>query len=312
MRNGEVPMVAPAPSVAENYTKLAPELSAHLHVIPHGTRPIVDKPLRFTPSSSDFRVIILGVLAPNKGLELFREVRAQLSTIAKIFLVGSGPEGKAFSSARITVVPQYEWEKLPEILAGIRPNVGLLLSQVPETFSYTLQELLELGIPTVATRIGSFQDRIEHGVNGFLCEPTADGVLRCLRELVEDTDLLQRVHTHLCRSRFRTVTDMLEDYEVLLKSNAPSAAAYFCSDLRKGNMALPESQELDRNRDRLFALAEADVRHLQQIMAGMLHSRSWKVTLPMRAAVQFARKTAALPKRVMGRIMRRPTTIDPS
>ena len=64
------------------------------------------------------------------------------------------------------MVTGYELGELPAILERIRPDLGLLLSIRLETFSYTLSELTELGIPVAATNLGSFRERIKHGETG--------------------------------------------------------------------------------------------------------------------------------------------------
>jgi glycosyltransferase involved in cell wall biosynthesis len=234
VKQNQITMIAPAPSVGDNYVRLLPDLAGCFRVIPHGTWPIASGPLALEPEGRGrLRVLILGSLAPHKGLALFQQIKDRLVEFAEVFLIGCGSYGEGFAGPGITVLPEYEWAQLPKILAEIRPDVGLLLSVVPETFSYTLQELFDLGVPPLATRIGSLQDRIEHGVNGFLCEPDPSDVLRSLRELAEDRAALSRVHARLCRRPARTVPEMLADYRELLASEAPSASAYFCPDARQ-------------------------------------------------------------------------------
>jgi glycosyltransferase involved in cell wall biosynthesis len=236
VKEDRITMIAPTSSVGDNYVRLLPDLAGRFRVIPHGTRPITSGPLELHPEARrPLRVVVLGSLAPQKGLALFQQVKDSLVEFAEVFLVGCGVYGEEFAGSRITVLAEYEWAQLPKILAEIRPDVGLLLSVVPETFSYSLQELFELGIPPLATRIGSLQDRLEHGVNGFLCEPDPADVLRVLRELAENREALARVHARLRLSPTRTVPEMLADYRELLASEVPSAPAYFCPDARRAD-----------------------------------------------------------------------------
>ncbi len=69
---------------------------------------------------------------------------------------------------------------------SIRPHAGMLLSIWPETFSYTLSELMRLGVPPVATRVGGFAERIIDGETGYLVEPTADDLVARLKQLDAD------------------------------------------------------------------------------------------------------------------------------
>ena len=142
--------------------------------------------------------------------------------------VGCGEYGREFEGlSHVVVIPQYNRKELPGVLRSIRPDLGLLLSVVPETFSYTLQELKNLAIPPVATRIGSFADRIEDGVNGFLCEAEPAAVVARLEQFNLERGLLAAAHEHLLGCRPRDTQEMVEDYERVLGLPALSARAYF-------------------------------------------------------------------------------------
>jgi hypothetical protein len=265
------------------------------------------------PSPPRFKVVVPGRLDRHKGLELFQQIREPLTAFAEVLLVGCGIEAEVLRGPGVNVILEYAWHDLPRILEGFQPDVGLLLSVVPETFSYTLQELMEMGIPPVATRIGSFEDRIRTGINGFLCEPTPAAVLACLRDLAHNRSALSKVHEHLGHSRFRTVAEMLQDYDAMLGIHGPSAAAYFCNDVRnRGFEHMSQSQSVGSPLiDRLIALAEVDIEqlhqditerdqtiaHTRQRLSSIETSRSWKLTSPVRKAAEFFRKAISLPGR---------------
>jgi hypothetical protein len=226
---GRVPIVAPSASVQRYYTELAPELKDCFQVIPHGVRRFETGPLQLDYSAGRrLRILILGSLAPQKGLDLFKEVQARLRSFADLYLVGCGEYGVEFEPlSGVVVVAKYDLQELPALLQSIRPDLGLLLSVVPETFSYTLQELLNLAIPPVAGRIGSFADSIEDEVDGFLydLEPTA--VIARLEGLNARRSLLAKVHEHLRARKSRGMQEMIADYEKLLGLAGLSARAYF-------------------------------------------------------------------------------------
>jgi hypothetical protein len=99
----------------------------------------------------------------------------------------------------------------------VAPHAGLLLSVIPETFSYTLSELLALGIPPVATAHGSFADRIVEGESGFLFPPEAAALVACVRALRDEPARLARVAAHLAaQPRPRSTRDMVADYHAVL------------------------------------------------------------------------------------------------
>lgn len=230
-----IPMIAPCESVAANYTRLQPELKPLFRVIPHAASrlPEAAVPVARGTASGRLKVLVLGSLALNKGRELVIELAPRLQSFADLFLVGVGPDGKRFGRQhRVTVIEHYDWRELPSIIAKIGPDLALLASVVPETFSYTLQELFDLKIPALATRLGSFEDRIEDGVTGFLCEPSAASILEQLRFLNENRDKLQNVRDALGRIAHRSIEEMVQDYRALLRPPPLSSRVYFCEDFR--------------------------------------------------------------------------------
>jgi hypothetical protein len=127
----------------------------------------------------------------------------------------------------VEIVERYERPRLPEILAGVAADAGLFLSIVPETFSFTLDECLGAGIPPVAVRVGSFEDRIEDGVNGFRCAPAVASVVAQLRRLAADRGLLARPRSELARRVPRSAGDMVADYSRAFGLAEHSPRAYF-------------------------------------------------------------------------------------
>ena len=189
-----VQMIVPSRSVQDLYAQFMPEhRSASAEVIPHGTPPFDMAPLKleFQPARR-LRVVVLGSLVLHKGIELLKKILSPVLSFADLYLLGCGDSGEQFKQNGVTVIPAYQWSDLPALLQAIAPDVGLLLSVVPETFSYTLQELFELGVPPVATRLGSFADRIQDGVNGFLVNPTSNAVIGRLRDLARIQHLWSR------------------------------------------------------------------------------------------------------------------------
>jgi len=233
----KLPLVAPSPSVRNHYAELLPELRDAFQIIPHGVKGFDQRLLQIGERPDDrLRIVILGSLAPHKGLNLLKAMEPHLRHFADLFLVGCGEFGRTFQgSSKIQVIPQYNRDELPDLLQAIGPDLGLLLSVVPETFSYTLQELMELGVPTLATRVRSFADFIEDGVTGFLADPEPSSLLNRLRELDDDRRSLRAVRAALGQRHTRHLRDMCADYERLLNLPSYSARAYFAS----GSSAAP-------------------------------------------------------------------------
>jgi len=224
-----IPLIAPSASVPRHYSDLLPALTTAFHVIPHGTRRVSPESLDLSFDAAEpLRIVVLGRLAVHKGLGLLQAMMPALREIAEVYLVGCGETGNEFAGqSGVHVIPEYEWELLPDVLQEIRPNLGLLLSTVPETFSYTLQELFDLGIPVIATRLGSFADRIEHGVSGYLCTGDPDALLAAIGQVYSDRSLLSEMHLRIKATPHRTLADMHAEYDRLIPVPALSPNGYF-------------------------------------------------------------------------------------
>lgn len=217
LRQAHVRIAAPSDSVWRNLQTLVPALEGlAASIVPHGMA-FAPVPEWTPPAEGRLRVVVLGSMAPQKGADILAVALPALSRFVDLWLVGCGDEGERFAElGRDRIVRRYERSELPAIVTGIAPHVGLLLSIVPETFSYTLSELWALRVVPVATRLGGFGDRIEDGENGFLCDPDADQVLALLQALDADRERLGVVRARLAAIPVRSCEDMVADYHRLL------------------------------------------------------------------------------------------------
>ncbi len=223
-----VRFVAPSESVARHWRTLLPALADKpFAIIPHGVDYAPEQLLQ-PPANDKLRVVVLGSLAPQKGRALLERVWPSIAKYVDLHLVGCGEEGEAFrGQPGITLIPSYRHEELAGIMAGIAPDAGLLLSICPETFSYALSELWLLGIPVVATNLGSFADRIQEGVNGFLCPPHVEAITEKLCWIATNRTALDPPRTWLAGFRHRRIDEMVVDYHALTPLPAIAAPRYF-------------------------------------------------------------------------------------
>jgi len=223
-----VRIVAPGRSVLELQTRLEPSFARQdIHVIPHGCA-IADARRVIEPrprSDGRLRMVVLGRIQAGKGQKLLLEAIGQLVDHVQVYLLGSGKSGETFFGVHgVNVVVEYDQDELPAMLESIGPDFAALLSIVPETYSYTLSELMALGIPVIATRVGSFPDRIEHGVNGWLVEADAGALVEQVAELCRAPSELSKVRSALREVDMATTQDMLAAYDRLLPvATAPAA-----------------------------------------------------------------------------------------
>jgi len=230
LSRSNVYLISPSESVPRHMKTLIPELrNREFKIINHGVN-FAPSPTKkeIRPSSEKLRIIILGSLVPHKGKKLLEEIYPELYDLVDFYLVGCGEDGRAFEGKPgICVTPWYEYDQLSEIVARIDPHIGLLLSIVPETYSYTLSELWILGVPPVTTNLGSFIDRITDGVDGFICQPTKSSIVEKIDWLSKNIVALDQLKQRLIGRTHRTVKEMVEEYHALTPLPEFSSPRYF-------------------------------------------------------------------------------------
>jgi len=223
-------LVVPSPWMAKTLRQLDPRLAgASIRVVGHGIDlrpPRLPAPLR--GSGDRLRLAVLGRQSKQKGSDLLRAAAEGLRAYADVTVVGGGGNGARLAKeCGWASIESYREEELPAILGRIAPHAAVLASVVPETFSYTLSELWNLGVPPLATDLGAFRDRIVHGDNGFLFAPDPDSLTALVRVLHDEpgrlTDLAARL---AARPPEPSTTDMVAAFG-RLEPAGPLAPARF-------------------------------------------------------------------------------------
>lgn len=232
-----LPIVAPVPSVAQRWQSMMPGLRpAHFRVIGHGLD-MQALPAPPPPDGGRLRVLVLGRLTAEKGAGLLATMRDELLGFAELLLLGCGEDAAAqWAAPGVRCVANFQATELPRLLGESGAHVGLLMSTVPETFSYALSELWQAGIPVVATDTGALADRVQHGVDGWLVPADADALLQQLRSLHEERHRLAPVRTALGLRSHASVRDMVAAYDRLLQRPLVASAD------GTGHEALPTPQ----------------------------------------------------------------------
>ncbi len=215
--------IAPTESVAARYRQLEPKLlEKTFNIIEHGLDPALVDSLVSVPElvsgtqQQRLKIVVLGRLSAEKGGDLFKEIITEISKVADIWLLGVGESGEQFvGTHNTTIVPEYKKSELGGYLRGVAPDLGLLLSVVPETFSYTLSELWAYGVPVLATRLGAFEDRIADSQNGWLVDARGGHIVDKIHQLDGNREELARAGQALQRQTIRSASQMVSEYNAL-------------------------------------------------------------------------------------------------
>ena len=190
----------PSRTVQRNLQRIEPRLAPlPSHVIPHGIPAWPEPVVPVVPPARDtLRVLVLGRINGGKGEDLLARLIPKLDPRIELLLLGAGRAGmRFFGASRVHLCMDYRREELPGLIRQFAPDAALVPVTVAETFSYTLSELWSLGVPVLATHLGSLAERIREGENGLLVAPDPDAVAARLAALLDDRsalEALRRVH----------------------------------------------------------------------------------------------------------------------
>jgi glycosyltransferase involved in cell wall biosynthesis len=223
----KITLVVPSLSVKTNLMRLEPTFrNVDFVVIPHG---IETKKLKSYQTiihtkavkQEKLKIIILGRLTIQKGLNLLQESYQEILKYADIILLGCGDNGILFTGIKGIEIAAYNYslDDLPKHIEKISPDIGLLLSVLPETFSYTLSELMILGIPPLTTKLGSFEDRIIDELNGFLFLGGKNDLIKKIKYLSENRNIILKVSDELLQQSHPDLQQMIDNYQKVIIFN---------------------------------------------------------------------------------------------
>jgi phosphatidylinositol alpha 1,6-mannosyltransferase len=132
----------------------------------------------------------VGRIAPEKQVERMAALRG-LDGI-RLAIVGDGPSLPATKRA-LAGMPVTWLGKLTgaELAAAYASFDVFVHTGTEETFGQTVQEAHASGIPVIAPRAGGPIDLVEHGVNGYLFDPSGDSQLRAYVEALSIDERLR-------------------------------------------------------------------------------------------------------------------------
>ncbi|MDO6746785.1 glycosyltransferase [Gilvimarinus sp. 1_MG-2023] len=157
-------IIAPSLSIKAECEKAYPDTDVEYQ--PH--------PEKVERASKIFKVVVIGALTDEKGLQVVEEVAAlsaEQSPQLQITLVGYPTRAVA---ENIQVTGDYQSHELSRLLASEKPDAVWFPAQVAETYSYTLSQAMALGCPIVATELGALASRLRDYPHATLLARASD------------------------------------------------------------------------------------------------------------------------------------------
>lgn len=172
-------------------------------------------------SLSDFSIITVGRLAQIKGQTLIPETMRLLLDAGydyKWYLVGDGQTRQEIEDLiRENHVEDYV------ILLGTKDNpypyikncTIYVQTSFSEGWGLTVQEAKILQKPIVTTDIPVMHEQITDGENGLLAEPTAEGLFRAIKKLIDHPELQQKFVENLSHETHDNSSELQKLYDFI-------------------------------------------------------------------------------------------------
>ncbi|BAO43438.1 glycosyltransferase [Thiolapillus brandeum] len=179
-------VIAPSVWTVDVYRQYYPNASYQVAWHPdseeHMPWPAVRNPVE---TERPLRVLVLGALSPEKGADVLEAVAmegARRGQPLEFHLLGY-----AYRPLDSAVIEHgaYAEADLPGLLEEIGTDLVWFTALWPETYSYTLSEVLEAGLPVLAPDLGAFPERLTGRPLTWIrsWESTTDEWLKCLTEV---------------------------------------------------------------------------------------------------------------------------------
>ncbi|SOD98789.1 glycosyltransferase [Caenispirillum bisanense] len=156
---------APHHDAARRLQAMVPELT--FRPVPHpdaaGLAAAPPPRLILPPPGERLRVVVLGALSRLKGADLIEATAleaARRDLPVEFHHLGYAYRTLNRAGGRLIQHGRYRQDEVEKRLAAIAPHVAWLPACVPETYSYTLSEVIHMGLPVVVSDLGAPPDRV--------------------------------------------------------------------------------------------------------------------------------------------------------
>ncbi len=118
------------------------------------------------------RIVLVGSLGPHKGSRRLKEIAMEAFMLYPdlIFTVigHTDIDHQLADLPNVEITGPYKPEELPSIIRTTNPRAALFLSGWPETFSYTLSEVVSHGVLPIVPNLGALAERVKKAGFGIV------------------------------------------------------------------------------------------------------------------------------------------------
>ncbi|MHB8713935.1 MAG: glycosyltransferase, partial [Trichloromonadaceae bacterium] len=161
-----------------------PEINFNNAIVsPHKIKHSQCEPIQ-TEYVSTLRIGVVGHISYHKGAKVIQELSREIARRkSDIQIVVFGTLDANYDDSVVKVTGPYNHSKLPSLIIQTGVNTFLFSSICPETFSYVVQELMEMQCPIACFNLGAPPERLSLYSKGMILEEKTPSIV--LDSLIE-------------------------------------------------------------------------------------------------------------------------------
>lgn len=218
--SGSQTLVVPSSSTMGIYARVYPELVGKFKLIAHGIRKNGNTKRKSVVDFNNINIAFVGSLTHQKGSDIaYKLITHECNTQFNWFFFGDIHDNRFrnIEQNNVVIYGTYQREDLNDLLYSNNINAVCVLSTVPETYCFVLSEVLEAGIPVIASDIGALSERIIESKGGWLIPSDAEpeAVYSILNEIRDDPSKYYKALEALCNYPAQYIDNMANEYLAL-------------------------------------------------------------------------------------------------
>lgn len=199
--------IFPSNSSLDLYKEFYDDLT-NIKVIEHG-RNLKNNSKKSKLDKSKIKVLLPGHISPHKGSLLIPKIK-EFDKNNQIEFHFAGTTIPNLNKYGINH-GRYDRDNFNEIVNEIKPSFIAILSVCPETYSHTLTESLNAGIPVIATDLGALKERVEKYDAGWTVKSNPKEIYKKIVG-IDEIDYSEKV-ANIDKIQFKSFEEMIKEYE---------------------------------------------------------------------------------------------------
>lgn len=150
-------------------------LSCKFVVRPHDMSFCNFQTLDFSKNNGDLKVAIVGACYTiPKGKKVVESIFKNVNSKIPFVMIGTNKNQFSVKRDNVLWYGAYIHDDLPKIIKESEANVVIFPSVCPETFSYLISELMQIGIKIISFNFGAQGEKVKKYDNGIVCTSVLD------------------------------------------------------------------------------------------------------------------------------------------